>query len=75
MIEGRDATENIKVDPPAIHLTLGLTKNLVFANPDTADGETEPWIKHRDDGKADMGIDGVWGRRGVPVKSENEYHL
>ncbi|KAI0877993.1 FAD/NAD(P)-binding domain-containing protein [Hypoxylon argillaceum] len=73
MIEGRDAAQNIEVAPPAIHLTLGLTKNLVFANPDP--GETEPWIKHRDDGKADMGIDGVWGRRGVQVKSASEYHL
>ncbi|KAI1129991.1 FAD/NAD(P)-binding domain-containing protein [Nemania abortiva] len=73
MIEGREATQNIDVQPPAIHLTLGLTKNLVFANPDP--GETEPWIKHRDDGKADMGIDGVWGRRGVAVKSDAEYHL
>ncbi|GAW26044.1 putative oxidoreductase [Rosellinia necatrix] len=47
MVEGREPVEEIVVEPPAIHLTLGLTKNLVFANPDP--GETEPWIKHRDE--------------------------
>ncbi len=26
-------------------------------------------------GKRDMGIDGVWTRRGVAAKSEAEYHL
>ncbi|KAF8857468.1 FAD/NAD-P-binding domain-containing protein [Acephala macrosclerotiorum] len=50
------------VDPPAIHMTLGITKNVVFANPRL--GSSEPVIKHRDDGSLDMNIDGVWERRG-----------
>ncbi|KAI0458178.1 FAD/NAD(P)-binding domain-containing protein [Xylaria acuta] len=75
MVEGREPSGNIEVAPPAIHLTLGLSKNLIFRNPDTSKGDTEPYIVPRDDGKADMGIDGVWGRRGVTVQSETEYHL
>lgn len=75
LIEGREAAENIEIEPPSIHLTLGLSKNVVFANPDTPNGETEPWLKYRDDGNADMGINNVWGRRGVAVQSDAEYHL
>ncbi|KAI0203277.1 hypothetical protein F4808DRAFT_418000 [Astrocystis sublimbata] len=75
MIEGREPSEKLQVTPPGIHLSLGLSKNLLFRNPDIANGETEPMIVHRDDGKADMGIDGVWGRRGVTINNESEYHL
>lgn len=50
------------VDPPGIHMTLGITKNVVFGNP--RPGSSEPMIKHRDDGTLDMNIDGVWERRG-----------
>ncbi|KAI0419699.1 hypothetical protein F5X98DRAFT_69863 [Xylaria grammica] len=75
LVEGRPPSENIEVNPAAIHLTLGLTKNLIFRNPDTAKGDTEPSIVPRDDGTLDMNIDGVWNRRGVPVKSDAEYHL
>ncbi|KAI0551492.1 FAD/NAD(P)-binding domain-containing protein [Xylaria curta] len=75
MVKGREPSGEIEVAPPAIHLTLGLSKNLIIRNPDTSKGETEPYIVHRDDGKADMGIDGVWGRRGVTVQSDAEYHL
>ncbi|KAI0403877.1 FAD/NAD(P)-binding domain-containing protein [Xylaria palmicola] len=75
MVEGREPSGEIEVSPPGIHLTLGLTKNLIFRNPDTSKGETEPTIVHRDDGRADMGIDGVWNRRGVTAKSEADYHL
>ncbi|KAK7753386.1 hypothetical protein SLS62_004676 [Diatrype stigma] len=49
MVEGREPSENIVVDPPAIHLTLGLTKNVIFKNPDTANGETEPKIIRKDE--------------------------
>ncbi|KAI1085545.1 FAD/NAD(P)-binding domain-containing protein [Whalleya microplaca] len=75
MIEGREPSNNIDVDPPGIHLTLGLTKNLLFGNPDKRKGETEPFIVHRDDGQADMHINNVWTRRGANVKSEQDYHL
>lgn len=49
-------------DPAAIHLTLGISKNVIFRNPATE--SDEPFIKHRHDGQLDMGIDGVWTRRG-----------
>ncbi|KAI0121079.1 hypothetical protein BJ170DRAFT_698544 [Xylariales sp. AK1849] len=75
MIAGNEPSDHIVVSPPGIHLTLGLTKNLIFRNPDKAQGETEPHIVHRDDGQADMGIEGVWGRRGIKVSNAEEYHL
>ncbi|KAH8686505.1 hypothetical protein BGZ61DRAFT_52986 [Ilyonectria robusta] len=75
MIAGRQPSEHITVTPPAIHLTLGLTKNMIFRNPDTKSGATEPVITWRDDGVADMGITGVWERRGVKVNRSEEYHL
>ena len=50
------------IPPAAIHLTLGITKSVVFGNP--ASGSSEPMIKNKDDGRLDMGIDGVWTRRG-----------
>ncbi|KKY27571.1 putative amid-like nadh [Phaeomoniella chlamydospora] len=51
------------MDPPAIHLSLGIKKNLVFRNPAPGSSDS-PVIKHRDDGQFDMNIDGVWTRRG-----------
>ncbi|KAK4545935.1 hypothetical protein LTR36_002499 [Oleoguttula mirabilis] len=48
---------------PAIHMSLGVKKNVVFANPPVGSFD-EPMIKHRDDGTLDMNIDGVWSRRG-----------
>ncbi|KAG9573137.1 FAD/NAD(P)-binding domain-containing protein, partial [Aureobasidium melanogenum] len=50
------------IDGPSIHLTLGITKNIKFIN--SPGGAPEPKIIWADDGKFDMGIDGVWQRRG-----------
>ncbi|KAI8948379.1 FAD/NAD(P)-binding domain-containing protein [Xylaria longipes] len=75
MVEGREPSGKIEVAPAGIHMTLGLSKHLLFRNPDTSKGETEPYTVSKDDGKADMGIDGVWPRRGVTVQSDAEYHL
>ncbi|KAK3321974.1 hypothetical protein B0H66DRAFT_474515 [Apodospora peruviana] len=75
LIEGREPSETISVVPPGIHLTLGLTKNVIFRNPNVAAGGTEPFVNLKDDGREDMGIDGVWERRGVKVASSQEYHL
>ncbi|EMC93590.1 hypothetical protein BAUCODRAFT_26843 [Baudoinia panamericana UAMH 10762] len=44
-------------DPPAIHMSLGIRKNVVFVNPPP--GSNEPMVKHRDDGELDMGIHAV----------------
>ncbi|CAD0024563.1 unnamed protein product [Aureobasidium pullulans] len=45
---------------PAIHLSLGI--NIKFIN--SPGGASEPKVMWADDGKYDMGIDGVWQRRG-----------
>ncbi|KAH7033538.1 putative amid-like NADH oxidoreductase [Microdochium trichocladiopsis] len=73
MIEGREPRDEIVVDPASIHLTLGLTKNVIFRNP--YPDQTEYVMKPKDDGKQDMGINGVWERRGVRVLSDADYHL
>ncbi|KAH8892831.1 FAD/NAD(P)-binding domain-containing protein [Thozetella sp. PMI_491] len=75
LIEGKEPTEFVTISPPGIHLTLGLTKNVIFRNPNPAEGSTEPVIKLKDDGSEDMSINGVWARRGVQVSGEAEYHL
>lgn len=69
-LERQEALEPYEVtDPPAIHLTLGLTKNVVFRNP--AKGSQEATTRWADDGRVDMGIDAVWARRG----GGPDYHL
>ncbi|KAF0637436.1 hypothetical protein FPSE5266_05514 [Fusarium pseudograminearum] len=73
VVQDGKPTNEITVDPPAIHLSLGLTKNMVFRNPPK--GQTEPIIMWRDDGARDMKIDGVWERRGTRVTRPDDYHL
>ncbi|KAJ4311858.1 hypothetical protein N0V94_007733 [Neodidymelliopsis sp. IMI 364377] len=65
-----EALERYEVtDPAAIHLTLGIEKSVIFRNPrnDGSEGADEPVVMHKDDGKFDMGIDGVWARRGADI--------
>ncbi|KAI7237374.1 FAD/NAD(P)-binding domain-containing protein [Hortaea werneckii] len=61
-IAGEPLEDYEVTDPAAIHLTLGITKNVIFRNP--LPGSDEPVIIPKDDGKLDMGIDAVWERRG-----------
>ncbi|KAK0625526.1 hypothetical protein B0T17DRAFT_533012 [Bombardia bombarda] len=75
LVGGRGPSETITVSPPGIHLSLGLTRNVIFRNPNLAAGETEPFINLKDDGRDDMNIESVWERRGVAVTSPQEYHL
>lgn len=49
MIAGGQPVEKIVVTPPAIHLTLGLVKNMIFRNPDTKAGATEPWVNPKEE--------------------------
>ncbi|KAM0787304.1 hypothetical protein ACM66B_007080 [Microbotryomycetes sp. NB124-2] len=70
--------ETYKPDPAAIHLTLGFVESVVFRNPpkDPKTGEYagEPFVWNRDDGKKDMGIEGVWARRaGKQPQSDEGY--
>ncbi|KAG8159998.1 hypothetical protein KVR01_010635 [Diaporthe batatas] len=75
MVEGRKPSDEIVVAPAGIHLTLGLTKNTIFRNPDPKAGNNEPFVNLKDDGTADMSIDAVWERRGVKVTDPRDYHL
>ncbi|KAL5696143.1 hypothetical protein EMGR_006652 [Emarellia grisea] len=47
LIEGRRAEEEYVPPPAAIHLTLGMKSNVIFRNPNTAEGQTEPWINEK----------------------------
>ncbi|CAH0030034.1 unnamed protein product [Clonostachys rhizophaga] len=73
MIAGKPPIESIVVSPPAIHLTLGLRKNMIFRNPEK--GQSEPVVNMKDDGVEDMGVHRIWERRGVTVNTSNDYHL
>lgn len=66
---GEDLEKYEVTDPAAIHLTLGIEKSVIFRNPkgDGSEGSEVPVIMHKDDGKFDMGIDGVWARRGADI--------
>ncbi|AEO60113.1 hypothetical protein MYCTH_103320 [Thermothelomyces thermophilus ATCC 42464] len=65
LIEGHQPTGKMNIAPSGIHLILGLTRSVVFRNPDTAAGETE----------TDMGIEGIWTRLGAVVNSSQDCHL
>ncbi|RHZ53003.1 NAD(P)/FAD-dependent oxidoreductase [Aspergillus thermomutatus] len=75
LIEGRRAEEEYTPPPAGIHLTLGLKLNVIFRNPNTAEGQTEPWINERTDGREDMRVEGWWERLGVQVENPRSYHL
>ncbi|KAJ6089253.1 hypothetical protein N7467_004469 [Penicillium canescens] len=75
MIEGRTPDEIFVKGPGAIHLTLGMKHNVIFRNPNLADGQTEPWIKPKDDGQEDMNVEAMWERLGISVESPRHYHL
>ncbi|GAA5912987.1 hypothetical protein JCM6882_008890 [Rhodosporidiobolus microsporus] len=71
--------------PAAIHLTLGVVESIIFRNSksrvDASTGQEvwdgEPEFFWKDDGKLDMGIDGVWERRlpGFINGDVQRYHL
>ncbi|KIV91141.1 hypothetical protein PV10_05717 [Exophiala mesophila] len=75
LLEGREPEETFVVSPPAIHLSLGITENVVFRNPNKAEGQTEPVIIERTDGQADMNVEGFWQRLGVEITNPQQYHL
>ncbi|KAJ5772738.1 hypothetical protein N7457_007634 [Penicillium paradoxum] len=75
LIEGRAAEDKFVKGPGAIHLTLGVTHNVVFRNPNTAEGQTEPWINPKDDGQEDMNVEAMWERLGISVENARQYHL
>ncbi|KAJ5688489.1 hypothetical protein N7536_011108 [Penicillium majusculum] len=75
LIEGRAAEDTFVKGPGAIHLTLGMKHNVIFRNPNTAEGQTEPWINPKDDGREDMNVEAMWERLGISVENPRQYHL
>ncbi|PYI14306.1 amid-like NADH oxidoreductase, partial [Aspergillus japonicus CBS 114.51] len=75
MIEGKKPEEVYPPFPMAIHITLGLKYNIVFRNPNLAEGKTEPEIKESWDSKEDMGVDRWWNRLGFQESAPSQYHL
>ncbi|KAL4959053.1 NAD(P)/FAD-dependent oxidoreductase [Aspergillus stella-maris] len=77
LVEGVQAREEYPRQPAGIHLSLGLKHNIVFRNPNEAEGQTEPTVIERDDGRDDMGVEGWWERLGVKGEGKEapQYHL
>jgi len=75
LIEGRRAEEKFEFGPAGIHLTLGMKYNVIFRNPNEAEGQTEPSVLEKTDGEEDMGVESMWQRLGVEVDSPLRYHL
>ncbi|KAL3457988.1 hypothetical protein BJX64DRAFT_237690 [Aspergillus heterothallicus] len=82
--EAEGKLEEFPRQPAGIHLTLGLVGfvlvviqkyNVLFRNPDTAAGQTEPSVTKRDDGREDMGVEAWWERLGVKINGPQQYHL
>ncbi|KAJ5684893.1 uncharacterized protein N7477_001238 [Penicillium maclennaniae] len=75
LIAGREPEEIYVKGPGAIHLTLGMKYNVIFRNPNTAEGQTAPWINEKHDGQEDMNVEAMWQRLGVSVDNPRQYHL
>ncbi|EKV06614.1 Amid-like NADH oxidoreductase, putative [Penicillium digitatum] len=75
LIEGRAAGDTYVKGSAAIHLTLGMKHNMIFRNPNSAEGQTEPWINSKDDGREDMNVEAMWERLGISVENPRQYYL
>jgi len=72
---GQKPLKEIQVDPPAIHLTLGIKENVIFCDPDKLKGQTEPEIWMQEDGQEDLDVKSQWDYMGKTVDNPREYHL
>lgn len=75
LIEGQKATAEYQNSPRAIHLSMGLKRNIVFRNPDEASGNTQPMIKEKFDGREDMNVEGMWERLNVAIRKPVEQEI
>ncbi|KAJ5602238.1 hypothetical protein N7510_011772 [Penicillium lagena] len=75
MIEDKVPSDTFVKGPGAIHLTLGMQYNVIFRNPNIAEGDKEPWINKKFDGQEDMNVEAMWQRLGVTVDNPRQYHL
>ncbi|KAF8517285.1 FAD/NAD-P-binding domain-containing protein [Hysterangium stoloniferum] len=70
LIEGKgEELETYEPGNAAIHLTLGVKSNVIFANP--RHGAEPPWCEEKDDGVLDMGVEKRWKSMGAPL---NDFH-
>ncbi|KAM3422419.1 hypothetical protein BST61_g2770 [Cercospora zeina] len=67
MIEGHEPEGEIEHSVRAIHLSLGLKRNIIFRNPNEAEGQTEPVVIEKFDGREDMGVEAMWDRLNVSL--------
>ncbi|KAJ9616681.1 hypothetical protein H2200_000400 [Cladophialophora chaetospira] len=44
LLDGQAPKETFTIAPAAIHMTLGMTYNVIFRNPNSAEGQTEPTV-------------------------------
>lgn len=74
MLSGGNPEAQFEKSPRAIHLSLGLKRNVIFRNPDEANGQTEPTVIEKFDGREDMGVEGMWNRLNatLPVPQQGE---
>ncbi|KAF2160240.1 hypothetical protein M409DRAFT_60153 [Zasmidium cellare ATCC 36951] len=70
MIEGKEAKEEYTPGPAGIHLSLGLKRNIIFRNPNVAEGETEPTVTEKFDGQDDLSAGNMWTRLNVSMAEE-----
>ncbi|KAJ5186116.1 hypothetical protein N7472_010956 [Penicillium cf. griseofulvum] len=75
LIEGHAVEDTFVKGPGAIHLTLGMKQNVIFRNPNATEGQTEPWINVKNDGREDMNVEAMWERLGISVENPRQYHL
>ncbi|KIJ32823.1 hypothetical protein M422DRAFT_35703 [Sphaerobolus stellatus SS14] len=65
-----EALETYSYGPDAIHLTLGIKKNVIFRNPSTPGGEPQI-VAEKDDGVLDLGVERRWAGMGASL---NDFH-
>ncbi|KXT02637.1 hypothetical protein AC578_1162 [Pseudocercospora eumusae] len=75
LIQHQKAEAEYEYSPRAIHLSLGLKRNLVFRNPNEMEGQTEPTVIEKFDGREDMGVEGMWERLNVPIRKVQEVEV
>ncbi|EME43768.1 hypothetical protein DOTSEDRAFT_171613 [Dothistroma septosporum NZE10] len=68
LIDGQKAAMEYESSPRAIHMSLGLKRNIVFRNPDEAAGKSEPTYTEKFDGREDMNVESMWERLNVPIR-------
>lgn len=73
LIEKDTPSAEYEKSPRAIHLSMGMKRNVIFRNPNEAEGQTEPTVIEKFDGREDMGVEGMWERLNVPLRKKEAH--